>query len=33
VKEVFRLGGDVARLVPPVVLESLKKRLPVTGSG
>jgi len=29
VKEVFRLGGDVARLVPPVVLESLKARLPV----
>src|SRR5258708_26333712 len=29
VKEVFRLGGDVARLVPPVVLESLKRRLPV----
>ena len=32
VKEVFRLGGDVARLVPPVVLESLKARLPVTGA-
>ena len=30
VKEVFRLGGDVARLVPPSVLESLKRRLPVT---
>lgn len=30
VKEVFRLGGDVARLVPPLVLESLKARLPVT---
>jgi pantetheine-phosphate adenylyltransferase len=30
VKEVFRLGGDVARLVPPSVLESLKARLPVT---
>ncbi len=30
VKEVFRLGGDVARLVPPVVLDSLKARLPVT---
>ncbi|HEY4642867.1 MAG TPA: pantetheine-phosphate adenylyltransferase [Thermoanaerobaculia bacterium] len=30
VKEVFRLGGDVARLVPPFVLESLKARLPVT---
>jgi pantetheine-phosphate adenylyltransferase len=30
VKEVFRLGGDVARLVPPPVLDSLKARLPVT---
>jgi len=30
VKEVFRLGGDVARLVPPAVLESLKARLPVS---
>src|ERR1051325_7412639 len=30
VKEVFRLGGDVARLVPAPVLESLKARLPVT---
>ncbi len=30
VKEVFRLGGDVERLVPPPVLESLKARLPVT---
>jgi pantetheine-phosphate adenylyltransferase len=30
VKEVFRLGGDVARLVPPDVLESLKARLPVS---
>ena len=29
VKEVFRLGGDVARLVPEPVLESLKRRLPV----
>jgi pantetheine-phosphate adenylyltransferase len=29
VKEVFRLGGDVARLVPPAVLDSLKARLPV----
>jgi pantetheine-phosphate adenylyltransferase len=27
VKEVFRLGGDVARLVPAPVLESLKARL------
>lgn len=30
VKEVFRLGGDVGRLVPPLVLEWLKRRLPVT---
>lgn len=30
VKEVFRLGGDVGRLVPPAVLESLRARLPVT---
>jgi pantetheine-phosphate adenylyltransferase len=30
VKEVFRLGGDVARLVPLPVLESLRARLPVT---
>ena len=27
VKEVFRLGGDITRLVPGVVLESLKARL------
>jgi pantetheine-phosphate adenylyltransferase len=27
IKEVFRLGGDVAKLVPPLVLESLRKRL------
>jgi pantetheine-phosphate adenylyltransferase len=33
VKEVFRLGGDVARLVPPLVLESLKARLPVAVGG
>ncbi|HYM62571.1 MAG TPA: pantetheine-phosphate adenylyltransferase [Thermoanaerobaculia bacterium] len=32
IKEVFRLGGDVARLVPPPVLESLKARLPVAVS-
>ena len=30
VKEVFRLGGDVAHLVPPLVLEALRARLPVT---
>jgi len=30
IKEVFRLGGDIGRLVPPLVLESLKSRLPVT---
>jgi pantetheine-phosphate adenylyltransferase len=29
VKEVFRLGGDISRLVPPAVLESLRARLPV----
>ena len=29
VKEVFRLGGDIGRLVPPPVLESLKAKLPV----
>ena len=29
VKEVFRLGGDVSKLVPPLVLESLRARLPV----
>ena len=29
VKEVFRLGGDVARLVPQPVLESLRARLGV----
>jgi pantetheine-phosphate adenylyltransferase len=27
IKEVFRLGGDVAKLVPPLVLDSLRKRL------
>lgn len=30
-KEVFRLGGDIAHLVPPPVLEALKARLPVSG--
>jgi pantetheine-phosphate adenylyltransferase len=30
VKEVFRLGGDITRLVPAPVLESLRARLPVT---
>jgi pantetheine-phosphate adenylyltransferase len=30
VKEVFRLGGDVSRLVPSPVLDSLRSRLPVT---
>jgi pantetheine-phosphate adenylyltransferase len=30
VKEVFRLGGNIESLVPPVVLEALKARLPVT---
>jgi pantetheine-phosphate adenylyltransferase len=27
VKEVFRLGGNVSRLVPPTVLEHLRKRI------
>ena len=29
VKEVFRLGGDISKLVPPAVLDSLRARLPV----
>lgn len=29
VKEVFRLGGDIAHLVPSPVLDALKARLPV----
>jgi pantetheine-phosphate adenylyltransferase len=29
IKEVFRLGGDIAHLVPPPVLEALRARLPV----
>ncbi len=29
VKEIFRLGGDVGRLVPAPVLDSLRARLPV----
>jgi Phosphopantetheine adenylyltransferase len=29
IKEVFRLGGDVGRLVPQPVLDSLKARLPL----
>jgi len=29
VKEVFRLGGDISRLVPVPVLDSLRTRLPV----
>jgi pantetheine-phosphate adenylyltransferase len=32
VKEVFRLGGDVAHLVPPPVLDALRQRLPVNAS-
>jgi pantetheine-phosphate adenylyltransferase len=32
VKEVFRLGADVAHLVPPPVLDALKRRLPVSPS-
>jgi pantetheine-phosphate adenylyltransferase len=27
IKEVFRLGGDVSRLVPPIVLDRLTQRL------
>jgi len=30
VKEVFRLGGDIAHLVPPPVLDALRARVPVT---
>ena len=30
VKEVFRLGGDVSHLVPPIVIEALRARLAVT---
>lgn len=33
VKEVFRLGGDIAHLVPPEVLDALRARLPVTPAG
>jgi pantetheine-phosphate adenylyltransferase len=32
VKEIFRLGGDVAHLIPPPVLDALKARLPVTAN-
>jgi pantetheine-phosphate adenylyltransferase len=32
VKEVFRLGGDITRLVPPPVLDSLAARLRVGAS-
>jgi len=32
VKEVFRLGGDITRLVPPAVLDSLAARLRI-GAG
>jgi len=32
VKEVFRLGGDVAHLVPAAVLDALKDRLAVTAA-
>ena len=30
VKEVFRLGGDISSLVPPVVLEKLRSRVPIS---
>jgi pantetheine-phosphate adenylyltransferase len=29
VKEVFRLGGDISRLVPPIVVEKLRAKLSV----
>jgi len=32
VKEVFRLGGDIAHLVPPLVLDALRARVPVTAA-
>jgi len=32
VKEVFRLGGDISSLVPPVVLEKLRSRIGITAS-
>jgi len=32
VKEVFRLGGDIAHLVPPSVLDALRARLVTAGS-
>jgi pantetheine-phosphate adenylyltransferase len=32
VKEVFRLGGDITRLVPPIVLEKLRAKLPPIAS-
>ena len=32
VKEVFRLGGDIAHLVPPPVLDALRARLPVSAA-
>lgn len=32
VKEVFRLGGDISSLVPPIVLEKLRSRIPITAS-
>jgi pantetheine-phosphate adenylyltransferase len=32
VKEVFRLGGDIAHLVPEPVLDALKVRVPVTAT-
>lgn len=32
VKEVFRLGADVAHLVPPPVIDALKARIPVSST-
>ena len=33
IKGVFRLGGDVTALVPPLVVERLKEKTPVGSSG
>jgi pantetheine-phosphate adenylyltransferase len=33
IKGVFRLGGDVTALVPPLVVERLKAKVPARGKG
>jgi pantetheine-phosphate adenylyltransferase len=33
VREVFALGGDIRHLVPPPVLEALRKKRPGVGAG